>query len=528
VELGQIGVIKQSGEVVMRVRFDEGQDAASNARWRGIALSNFDGKRWTRGSRQGTAVPPEMQGWYAVGERIPGWDTEAMISQARKLRESPRFVLPRLRYTVLLEPIATDTIFLATQGYAVRGAFAPGVSVAGRAARNAYLEIDATASVSNPFRNLARIRYEGASRIPAYPASLLREASTEYPEKYRQEYLQLPELDARIEELAIRVTGQAATPYDKAIAIEQHLKTQYGYTLELTSPTGKDPLAHFLFVRRAGHCEYFASAMTVMLRARGIPARLVNGFLPGEYNDVAGDYIVRSRDAHSWVEAYFPGFGWIPFDPTPATDAPQRNLFARLGLYWDWVELTWSEWVINYDVNHQATLARTMEQTSREWVVRTREYFRSLYRKGVELTGKAQERIAAAPGAVGGFAVVLLALAMVWRRKQIAELWLRLTAARGWKLGTKGEAAGRIATVHYEQMLRVLAKRGMRKAAGETPLEFVARIGGSELRVVVAELTALYQSARYGDRGAVPEQFSSLQRQIREILRGNRRVASAG
>jgi len=74
-------------------------------------------------------------------------------------------------------------------------------------------------------------------------------------------------------------------------------------------------LPQFLFVTKAGHCEYFASAMAVMLRTLGIPSREVNGFLPGEFNDVAGDYIVRGSDAHSWVEAYFSGSGWINVRP---------------------------------------------------------------------------------------------------------------------------------------------------------------------------------------------------------------------
>ena len=103
------------------------------------------------------------------------------------------------------------------------------------------------------------------------------------------------------------MAAKARTPYDKAIAIENFLRSRFTYTLELSGKPGDDPLAHFLFETHAGHCEYFASAMTIMLRTLGIPAREVNGFLPGEFNDLAGDYIVRASDAHSWVEAYFPG-----------------------------------------------------------------------------------------------------------------------------------------------------------------------------------------------------------------------------
>ena len=107
------------------------------------------------------------------------------------------------------------------------------------------------------------------------------------------------------------------------------MRARFTYTLNLTGKPGDDPLAHFLFETRAGHCEYFASAMTIMLRTLGIPTREVNGFLPGEYNDLGGDYIVRASDAHSWVEVYFPGNGWMTFDPTPPAAGIRRQVSLR-------------------------------------------------------------------------------------------------------------------------------------------------------------------------------------------------------
>ena len=93
--------------------------------------------------------------------------------------------------------------------------------------------------------------------------------------------------------------------------------TNFGYTLEMSRVAPADPLADFLFVRKQGHCEYFASSMAIMLRTLGIPSRVVNGFRTSEFNDVTGNYVVRASSAHSWVEAYFPGQGWVSFDPTP-------------------------------------------------------------------------------------------------------------------------------------------------------------------------------------------------------------------
>src|SRR5207247_6617599 len=133
------------------------------------------------------------------------------------------------------------------------------------------------------------------------------------------------------------------------------------YTLNLTGKPGQDPLAHFLFETRAGHCEYFASAMAIMARTLGIPSREVNGFLPGEYNDLAGDYIVRASDAHSWVEVYFPGNGWQVFDPTPSSVETGGGFLRRLGLYADWMEIKWNEWVIG-------DRKSTRLNSSHEWI----------------------------------------------------------------------------------------------------------------------------------------------------------------
>ena len=187
--------------------------------------------------------------------------------------------------------------------------------------RRTYRFPDFTGSLFNPFRNYAPVRYYGVSRLPeSRSLKIARRAGRLSRRNTRICICSFPTLDTRIPTLAQSITAKAANPYDKANVIENYLRTRYSYTLELTGKPGADPLAQFLFVTNAGHCEYFASAMAIMLRTLGIPSREVNGFLPGEYNDLAGDYIVRASDAHSWVEAYFPGSGWITFDPTPAVE----------------------------------------------------------------------------------------------------------------------------------------------------------------------------------------------------------------
>ena len=112
----------------------------------------------------------------------------------------------------------------------------------------------------------------------------------------------------------------ATNPYDQATAIQNYLRDPQHYTYTLTppkTPVGVDPLYNFLFNSHQGYCEFFASAMGDMLRSLGIPTRLVNGFGPGAFDNQTNAYVVRGEDAHTWVESYFPAYGWIPFEPTP-------------------------------------------------------------------------------------------------------------------------------------------------------------------------------------------------------------------
>ena len=154
----------------------------------------------------------------------------------------------------------------------------------------------------------------------------LRAAGTSYPD-WLQPFMSLPDSGYRspealtaIHDLAVSVVTQAkaSTPYDQAMAIETYLRDNYTYTLSpLRGPQNVDPVEFFLLKSKAGYCEFFASAMGDMLRSIGIPTRLVNGFGPGAPQSSTNNWVVRGEDAHTWVESYFPGYGWISFEPTP-------------------------------------------------------------------------------------------------------------------------------------------------------------------------------------------------------------------
>jgi transglutaminase-like putative cysteine protease len=497
VELGQIGEIKKNSAVVMRVQTGKpiGYD---RLRWRGIALTTFDGKRWTSPEHNTQRLQPSEDGWIHTAD------------SPRKAEPS----IPGMIYTIYLEPLATDAIFVPGKVISLKGNFTGESSNSVSAIRHSYVLRDSTETLLNPFHNYTAIRYAGFSLLPPTDATKLRAASTKYSSDITSTYLQLPvALDPRIPELARQATKYARTPFDKALAIESFLRGRYTYTLNLTGKPGEDALAHFLFETRGGHCEYFASSMTIMLRTLGIPAREVNGFLPGEYNDLGGDYIVRASDAHSWVEVYFPGEDWQVFDPTPASAENDANFLTRLGQYADWMQLTWSEWVIGYDFGHQVALAQNVQRGSRDMSESLRAWYARQQLRGRRWMKSWHDGISLLiPLVVLAFLIVLRfdALSAVLRR-----LWL------SWQVRSRKAARSNphLASKLYAELLRMLARRGLIREVSQTPFEFAAAVNSPNLAPAVREFTQLYTHTRFGGAPCDATRLHQLLDQIRAVLR---------
>jgi hypothetical protein len=493
VELGQIGEIKKDSAVVMRVRTGKPIGYAL-LRWRGIGLSSFDGKRWTSPIRESVTIPAGLNGW---------------INLAEHPAEPPDPTATLLRYTILLQPVATDTMFAPANVISLRGNLLGESSNLEVGARRSYIIRDSTASLYNPFHNFGAVRYEGFSLLPARNVSKLRTAATNYPQEIRDMYLQLPSLDPRIPALAREITAHAQTPIDKTIAVEGYLRSRYTYTLNLSGKPGDDPLAHFLFETRAGHCEYFASAMAILLRTLGIPTREVNGFLPGEYNDLGGDYIVRASDAHSWVEVYFPGSGWMTFDPTPPGAESTGGLFERLGQYLDWFELSWNEWVINYDFVHQILLAQNVQRSTRNWAEVARTWYAHQQDRGRQWMKSWNLGLRVLiPVAILFF---LLALRFDLVVSVVRRMWL------SWQLRSPETARSnpQLASRLYNELLYLLERRGFSRQPTQTPFEFAAAVSQPRLAPAVYEFTQHYSQARFGGTPCDTIRLRALLEQIR-------------
>ena len=168
--------------------------------------------------------------------------------------------------------------------------------------------------------------YQADSYIPLVTVEELRLASTDYPDEIITRYLKLPrDLPERVHQLAAEITDEKSNPYDRAKAIESYLRTNYPYDLDVPAPPQDQDVAdYFLFDLKRGYCDYYATAMVVLARSSGLPARFVSGYSPGSYDAPNAQYVVRELNAHSWVEVYFPEIGWIEFEPTASQPEIER------------------------------------------------------------------------------------------------------------------------------------------------------------------------------------------------------------
>ncbi len=491
VQLGQIGQIQQSNAVVMHIQINGDKSGQYALHWRGVALAKFNGKDWSN-PHQKFELTREADGAFSV----PMVSQGVLPADGAARQAAPGTTPHLIHYRVLLEPIGTNVFFLAPWGRRVMGAYHA-------------LQVDAGGAVYDLDSQHAVSVYEADSDIARASAVQLRSAGNVLPQ-FAAAYLQLPVVDPRIPQLAAQISGSASNNYDKAVAIETYLKTHYGYTLQLLRSPVADPLANFLFERKQGHCEYFASSMAVMLRTLHIPSRVVNGFRSDEFNDLTGNYVVRAKNAHSWVEAYFPGYGWITFDPTPGGEIDTPEGWDRAMLYLDAAESFWREWVISYDFSHQYILAKaTLSGTRSSWE-RTRIWVRKRYAGVMGWVQRSQRRAEQAPErwlSVCFTAGVLLLL--LGNAARIAK-FIRMGQLQAHPERSPHQAAA----MWYERMARFLARRGVRKSSTQTAQEFVRVIKDEQLRTRVSRFTNAYESARFGNSSEDAQRLSELYEEV--------------
>lgn len=286
-----------SDEVAMRVRSPQA------ALWRGLAYDTYDGTRWTVSDDRVFAVGQSFDDSFAPTVEAPGVvPTQRVLATFYVQTDLPNVVFGAYR--------AQQVYFPASQ-----------------------LSADPYGSVRSPILLEKGVVYSVMSEIPAPTPDLLRASGSLFgePGGSLAPYLQLPaSLPRRVVDLAARITAGAPTTYDAVEAVQSWLRTNTRYNLDIPpDPPGVDAVDHFLFETREGFCEHIASSMAVLLRAAGVPTRLVTGFGPGHRNPFTGYWEVRASDAHAWVEVFYPGAGWISYDPTFGVPTSDPGISGR-------------------------------------------------------------------------------------------------------------------------------------------------------------------------------------------------------
>ncbi|HMH44009.1 MAG TPA: DUF3488 and transglutaminase-like domain-containing protein, partial [Pyrinomonadaceae bacterium] len=475
VTLGQIGELKSSDEIFMHVRVDNLAAApAAGLRWRGVALDEFTGKAWKK-SR--------------TAERLERKEGESSLFKLGTTDNVNRLIAQ----TFYLEPSDTPVLFGAPRIVALQ-------------AQLRAVTVDSEGALRAEFHADKRLFYKAYSDMSEPGINTLRDDRLQYDADSAR-YLELPaNLDPGIRELTRQVIQKsgARNRYDAAGATESYLRENYGYTLELKAG-GTDPLSDFLFNVKQGHCEYFATAMAVMLRTQGVATRVVNGFLPGEYNQAAGAFTVRQSDAHSWVEVYFPQTNtWITFDPTPAAGRTARTrsgLAGALSKYSEAFELMWFQYVIGYDKQEQRSLVTSLRKDLMDFQDSINRIYRS--RSALSFVMK--------PVLIGLLSLTSLGMVLFITRRVRHLGWRR--GLKVWQTGTESETTR---VDFYERLLAILARRGLRREAHQTPLEFALLAGADE----AALITSAYNRVRFGNQPLTALENRMLEQALDRLEKG--------
>jgi transglutaminase-like putative cysteine protease len=474
VRLGGVGEIEQRSTAVMHIEMEDGSRPPALLRWKGGTLAEFDGHRWFNPLGSEEPFPRTRQGCFILETSV------------QRLREGKM-----ITYVVHVSDEAAGGLFFAGDP--------------------AYLWLD-TPAVLRIAPGSFRPRYGFPGSFSYQASSFARDADGPVAGEASETapgaiYLQLPKLDARIAPFAAEVSRNAPFDYEKARAVESYLRGHYVYTLRQPSRPPADPLASFLFDRRKGHCEYFASALAVMLRTLGIPTRVATGFDSGIYNPISGRQIIRASDAHSWVEAWFPERGWVTMDATPASATDVDNTLAsRFSLWMDAAAVFWQDWVLDYNLQQQLTLAARVGESSRKFRLQMPDLLSASWWIG--LAAKRGWDFHFARRYVLPLLVICAALgSLVWLGPLVARRTRTRRRVRGIR---QGDVQAGDATLLYQRMLRLLHRRGIEKPAWLTPFEFAALVRDPELALLVEEVTRAYNDLRFGEHRSAAQQMMVL------------------
>ncbi|MFC2070120.1 DUF3488 and DUF4129 domain-containing transglutaminase family protein [Chloroflexota bacterium] len=436
ISLGYIG--SAADKVVMNVR------SRISSYWRGMTLDEYDGHGWLASSPQ-LALSDEGKGEFMLPDSRLGSSDERTYWQ--------------VYYLLTDQPSAVFT------GYYPGRIYLPG----------------------RPRTSLeAGIMYRALSSVPYLRPNLLRSDRT-VPDDF---FLALPPISERTAVLAESIVETANTDYDKAARIEHFLMTNYPYKLDVEPlPPGRDAVDHFLFEQQAGYCSHFATTMAVMARHVGLPARIATGYLPGFIDPLTGAHIVRTGDAHAWVEIYFEHNGWVAFDPTPRADATMGFAAERNLVYFGLEDFTGSNF------------AGIMSPLATRFTL-----------GNVSLPGWSWIMLIA----VAVAAVFVATVFSNRRRKRISKQSIKYSVLDG--------EARRAVLDLYRKMIAILVKKGFpARQPYQPPYEYAAVVCPQipDGRETIERLTRIASSAAYDPDNFILPDVSELRRSLSALRRAS-------
>ena len=467
------------------------QDAAERLYFRGAVYDTYDGGRWLRSRRPELRTVIDEVGGRAFIHELGEQLTPDTLAGAER-QEIEAVGIPAAVLFAVDRPVAIE---LPSTRLGAGGS----VGVVPRWSGEAALRVggEAQNGLGDGFVMLAHAHYVAYSRPRALAARGL-------DPRARLDNLALPEGLQGLKELGERLGSgaqSAKTDSEKIAAVLDWLRSGHSYTTRPPErPAGVDPVDDFLFRQPVGHCEFFASAAVLLLRAAGVPARYVTGFRGGEWNPIGGYVAVRGERAHAWAEAFVTGVGWTRVDATPPAEALAPA--GRLEATSDALDFFWSRWIVGYDLGRQRDLAH------KAW-------------HGLGHFG---------PGAPLGQILLALVLAAALTALGFAALRLRRRHALGLR---PGAAPGEMRTGAprtegavdrlYRRTLGRLSRLGWPRRPNETPHEYAARLraaGPFAGDDAFDGLTARYAAARFGGQQPADETVAALGRTIGDVLSG--------
>lgn len=488
VDLGVIGPVKQDPSIVMRVELPDriGHEFKQEPLYlRGVAYNRYDGKSWSNSLPQRRMLTELPEGTFSL--RTPGTKPPAMARQ--------------LRQDILLEPLDTAVLFGAPLLTTVKGDF---LSV----------QSDFTGSFHLPYPLHTRMHYTAYSSSPTLNATEKTASALLYPDFILQHYLQTPAVNPQIVDLAKQIT-QPATSVTQAVAlVHTHLLVNYRYSLDVPSLQSAQPLEDFLLTRKTGYCEHYATAMVVLLRTVGIPARLVTGFLATEWNEFGGYYTVRQRDAHAWVEVYFPQSGWITMDPTPpAPGAAGPTWWHSAASAMDSMRLKWDRLFVHYSAHDQFTVVQGIRESGEAVRAGLSDTMSALSAQAMAIIGRLVTTLT--PAGIPHHAVILILV--------IGATYAGITLLRRYRSRrtqpSSFSAQQQTVIMLYTDMVHCCAQQGIAKPASTTPQEFLHKIRErwSEAWPIAESVTQLYARVRFGQAPLSAAEITTAENDVRQL-----------